>query len=668
MIREHDHRYYVLAQPTVSDLDYDRLFREHQDIEASHPDLRRPDSPTQRVGGKPLDSLPSFTHPSPMLSLQNTYAEAELREWEERIRRVLGARAPATFRFVVEPKIDGMAMELLYQDGVLAAAGTRGDGEVGEEVTEAVRTIRNLPLRLRVADGGIAPFRFAIRGEIVMTKAGFQELNSRRKGEGLPEYVNARNSTAGTLRALDPKQAAGAPLRFFAHSSGIAEGLGWGDHAEFLDLARGFGFQTAPGITVCNGIEEAMAAVAVIGEQRPTYAFDIDGAVVKVDDNALQDALGFVSRSPRWAVAFKYAAEQQPTLLRGIEIQLGRTGVLTPVARLEPVFVGGVWVSNATLHNREEIERKDVRVGDRVVVQRAGDVIPQVVRPLLEERPPDALPFVFPTCCPECGTPVVAVAGEVAVRCPNAWGCPAQGKGTILHFASRSAMDIEGLGEKLVDALWAEGLVRSPAHLYQLHTHRTRLIVLERMGEKSADNLLAGIEASRSRSLHRILFGLGIRHVGEGVARKITQHFLSWTALETAAKEALQAAPEVGSIVADSVVSWFAEQRNKEMIQALKDGGVQFPDEDPPRAAKDGHPFAAKSVVITGTLETMGREVAQAKVQEKGGKTPGSVSAKTDFLVAGSDAGSKLEKARVLGIRILDEAEFLALLDADPNP
>ncbi len=664
-IREHNHNYYVLDRPTISDRAYDSLFRELQDLESAHPDLARADSPTQRVGGPPLDSLDKYEHPTPMLSLQNSYDADEIREFDARIKRHLGDDAPANIRYVVEPKLDGIAMELIYEAGVLDVAVTRGDGRVGENVTENVRTIRNMPLRLRPFEGGSAT-RIAVRGEVVMTSDGFQDLNRRRLAAGLDAYVNARNSTAGTVRNLDPKNAAQAPLRFFAHSAGIAEGVAFGSHSGFLAGARRAGFQVAEGIVECDGIDAVIDALADLGRRRPTYNYDIDGAVVKVDDHRLQQRLGFVSRSPRWAMAFKYPAEQAVTKLLKIEIQVGRTGALTPVARLDPVFVGGVTVTNATLHNREEIARKDIRPGDWVVIQRAGDVIPQVVEAVVDRRDPDdpPAPYEFPTACPECGTAVVEVEGEVAVRCPNEAGCPAFTRTRLRHFASRHALDIEGLGEKLVEQLIESRLVSSPADLYTLHLERDRLAGLERMARKSADNVLAGIERSRGAPLHRILFGLGIRHVGQSVARRVTTHFVSWAALEAATLEQLEAVEDVGTVVAKAIREWFDDPGNQSLIAGLRAGGVRFPDEEI-EEVDEGAALAGKRVVVTGTLATMSRTEAKAAIQAAGGTSPGSVSAKTDFLVAGAEAGSKLAKARKLGVAVLDEAAFRTLIGLD---
>lgn len=660
-IRRHDHSYYVLARPTIADPEYDRLFRSLADLEGEHPALRTPDSPTQRVGGAPLDSLNKFEHPTPMLSLSNSYDEGEIRDFDERIRKLLGDGAPEQITYLVEPKLDGIAMELIYDDGVLTVGATRGDGRIGEDVTESVRTVRNLPLRLQTA---APPARVAVRGEIVMTRDGFQVLNQRRVAAGLEPYVNARNSTAGTVRNLDPTNAAAAPLRFFAHSAGIAQGVDFEGQAGFLAAAQGYGFAVAEGVQPCVGIDTVVDALHVIEALRPKLNYDIDGAVVKVDSALLQDELGFVSRSPRWAIAFKFAAEQQVTTLRAIDVQVGRTGAVTPVGRVEPVFVGGVTVSNITLHNRDEIERKDIRVGDRVVVQRAGDVIPQIVESLPDERAGDLPRFVYPTHCPECATPLVETEGEVVVRCPNSLGCPAQIKASIEHWASRDAADVEGLGSKLVEQLVDSGLATTVPDLYRLHNKRDLVAGLERMAVKSADNLLAGLEASRSAPTRKLIFGLGIRHVGQGTSKRLMNHFGSLDAITAATREELEAVEDIGPIVADHLIEWFGEERNRELVAQLRERGVQFPDEARAEAPTGDGPFVGKVVVVTGTLESMGRKEAQAAIEAAGGTSTGSVSAKTDFLVAGAKAGSKLARANKLGVAVLDEATFRSMLEA----
>jgi DNA ligase (NAD+) len=655
---EHNHRYYVLDAPTISDREYDRLFAALQELETQDPSLRTADSPTQRVGGAPLDALVKFTHPTPMLSLQNSYDEADIREFDQRVKRFLGAAGDGALRYVVEPKLDGIAMELIYQDGILTVGVTRGDGAVGEDVTVNVRTIRNVPLRLRE----FVPGMLAIRGEVVMTRDGFQAMNHRRVAGGQPAYVNARNATAGTMRNLDPSQAAQAPLRFLAHSAGVADGLDVTGHRHFLDRAHALGFQLAEGIAVCDGMDAVVDAIEAIGARRARYNYDIDGAVVKIDDHALQEELGFLSRSPRWAMAYKYPAEQATTKLLAIDVQVGRTGKITPVARLEPVFVGGVTVTNATLHNADEIARKDIRPGDTVVVQRAGDVIPQVVESVVDERDGTERPFLFPTVCPECDTALVRAEGEVDWRCTNEERCPAWQRGKLEHWASRGALDIEGLGTKLIAQLLRVGLVHDVADLYTLDGKGSTLSQLERMGEKSVDKLLDGIDRSRRAPLHRILFGLGIRHVGESVAKRIASTLLTWEAIAGASLEDLVDVPDVGPIVAQALIDWFADPLHQDLVSRLAEGGVEFPAEEPPPAIDEGAAFAGLQIVVTGALEQMTRDAAKAAIVAAGGTSPGSVSKKTDLLVAGPGAGSKLARAQALGVEVIDEQEFLRRL------
>ncbi len=664
-IEEHNYRYYVQAAPSISDRDYDELFRELQDLERDWPELSRHDSPTQRVGGEPLEGLERFEHPTPMLSLQNSYDQDEIREFDRRVKKFLGIEPSSNIAYVVESKLDGIAMELIYEDDVLEVAVTRGDGRVGENVTDNVRTIRNLPLRLRGrgVGGPEVPGIVAVRGEVVMTRSGFAKLNEQRLAGGLDAYVNARNATSGTVRNLDSRIAAAAPLRFFAHSAGVAESLSLRTHSDFLTRCSELGFQVAEGCQACEGIDAVLDHLVQIEERRPELPYDIDGAVVKVSSHALQERLGFVSRSPRWAIAYKYAAEQAVTRLIQIDVQVGRTGSITPVARLEPVFVGGVMVSNATLHNRDELERKDIRIGDLVVVQRAGDVIPQVVRSLSEKRDGTEQVFEFPSHCPQCGTSVLEVEGEVAIRCPNESSCPARLRTRIGHFASRGALDIEGLGEKLVAQLVEEGLVTSVADIFTLEQRREQLLALERMAETSADNLLSAIDRSRSAPSHRILFGLGLRFVGAAVARKLCSHFLRWDVLASASVEELESIDEVGPVVAAAVHGWFREPENLSLVESLRAGGVLFPDEEPPSNSTE-HPLAGKNVVITGTLSSMGRDEAKQRILALGAKSAGSVSKNTDYLVAGEKAGSKLTKATKLGVEVLSEEQFLQLLEA----
>lgn len=665
-IEKHNHAYYVLDRPTISDQEYDRLFRELQDLEEAHPELQRPDSPTQRVGGAPLPGLEKYEHPTPMLSLANSYDAGDVAEFDARIRRMLGGQAPDRITYLVEPKLDGIAMELIYEAGILAVAVTRGDGQTGQVVTQNVRTIRNVPLRLADRAGVPSPPRIAIRGEIVLTRAGFQEMNRRRAAEGMETYVNARNSTGGLVRNLDPRQAAAAPLRFYCHSTGIADGLTFESQSGFLDLARGLGFQTAESVALCAGIEEVLAHLDRIEAKRPDLPYDIDGAVVKVESVALQEQLGYVSRAPRWAMAYKYKAEQAETKLLSIDVQVGRTGVLTPVARLEPIFVGGVTVTNATLHNADELLRKDLRPGDVVIVQRAGDVIPQVVGALPDRRQGDLPAFSFPSTCPECGTAVVRPPDEVAWRCPNNLGCPAQVREGIRHFVSRDAMDIDGLGERLVEQLMGARLIGGASDIFALAGRREELVALDRMGEKKVENLLGAIEAAKARESSRVLFALGIRHVGEASARRLMRHFGTWQALTEAGVAALEECEDIGPVVAAEIRAWFDQERNRELLARLRERGVLFPDDRRP-VLDAAHPFAGRSVVVTGTLASMGRTEARLAIEARGGRSPGSVSEKTDYVVAGDKAGSKLTRALELGIQVLTEQEFLALLRG-PEP
>ena len=661
-IARHDHAYYVLDTPTIPDAEYDRLFGELQAIESAHPDLRTADSPTQRVGGKPLAQFPAVRHRIPMLSIRTeTDTEASgAFAFDARVRRELGLKEgdPAV-EYAAELKFDGLAISLRYEGGVLVQAATRGDGETGEDVTSNVRTVKAIPLRLR----GDAPAVLEIRGEVYMRRDDFERLNTRQAEAGDKTFVNPRNAAAGSIRQLDPNIAARRPLSFFAYGLGdTGEWTPPATHAEVLDAIAAFGLPVCTHRAVVQGAQGLADFHARIGALRDTLPFDIDGVVYKVNARALQQQLGFVTREPRWAVAHKYPAQEAVTLLRDIEVQVGRTGALTPVARLEPVFVGGVTVTNATLHNQDEIDRKDVRIGDWVIVRRAGDVIPEVVAPLLERRTGEPPRFVlldkFPTC-PVCGSHVVRGEDEAVARCTGGLFCPAQRKQALLHFASRRAMDIEGLGDKLVEQLVDAAIVKTPVDLYRLGV--LALANLERMGEKSAQNLLAAIENSRSTTLARFVFALGIRNVGEATARELERHFGNLDALIGADVDALQQVPDVGPIVAQSIADFFAEPHNREVIEQLRAAGVQWTEGEPQGTVAGA--FAGKTFVLTGTLPTLTRDEAKALIEAQGGKVAGSVSKKTHYVVAGAEAGSKLEKAQALGVAILDEDGLRALVN-----
>ena len=666
-IARHDHAYYVLDAPTIPDAEYDRLFRELQAIERAYPALRSADSPTQRVGGKALAQFATVRHRVPMLSIStetDTEASGAL-AFDARVRRALGLdEDDAAVAYAAELKFDGLAISLRYEDGVLVQAATRGDGETGEDVTSNVRTVKAIPLRLL----GEAPPVLEVRGEIYLRRDDFERLNARQAEAGEKIFVNPRNAAAGSIRQLDPGIAARRPLSFYAY--GLGEVAGWtlpATQTEVLDALAAFGLPVCGHRAQVRGAEGLAAFHARIGALRDTLPFDIDGVVYKVDALALQQQLGFVTREPRWAVAHKYPAQEAVTLLRDIEVQVGRTGALTPVARLEPVFVGGVTVTNATLHNQDEIDRKDVRIGDWVIVRRAGDVIPEVVAPILERRGGELPRFVlldrFPTC-PVCGSHVVRGEDEAVARCTGGLFCPAQRKQALLHFAGRRAMDIEGLGDKLVDQLVDAAIVKTPVDLYRLGV--LALANLERMGEKSAQNLLMAIEKSRGTTLARFIFALGIRNVGEATARDLARHFGKLDALIAADVDALQQVPDVGPIVAKCIAEFFAEPHNREVIEQLRAAGVHWAEGEPQGSVAGA--LAGKTFVLTGTLPTLSRDEAKARIEARGGKVAGSVSKKTHYVVAGAEAGSKLDKAQALGLAILDEDGLRVLLnETDTN-
>lgn len=659
-IERHNHAYYVLAAPIIPDVEFDRLFQELVALEATHPDLRRSDSPTRRVGGAPRGDLPKVRHAVPMLSIhtETDATAAGAAAFDARVRRELALAEDAPpLAYSAELKFDGLAVNLRYEHGVLVQAATRGDGEVGEDVTPNVRTIRSVPLRLT----GVAPAVLEVRGEVLMKRADFEALNARQRAAGDKVFVNPRNAAAGFLRQLDSRVTAKRPLSFYAYGLGEVSAELAPTHGGVLEALARLGVPVAAERAVVHGPAELAAFHARIAALRDALPFDIDGVVYKVDSLALQRELGFVSREPRWAVAHKYPAQEALTQVLGIDVQVGRTGKLTPVARLAPVFVGGVTVSNATLHNEDFIAQLGLMIGDTVTVRRAGDVIPEIVGVLAERRPADARAFVMPPACPVCGSATQRDEAEKDTRCTGGLYCAAQRKQALLHFAGRRAMDVEGLGDKLVDQLVEAGLVHTPADLFGLGL--PQLTGLERMGEKSALNLIAALERARSTTLARFVYALGIRHVGEATARDLARHFGALDALMAADVDALLGVRDVGPVVAGSIAAFFAEPHNREVIAALRAAGVAWP-EGPALAPAAGGPLAGKSLVLTGTLPSLSREEAGALIEAAGGKVAGSVSKKTDFVVAGEAAGSKLERARTLGVTVLDEAGLRQLLEA----
>jgi len=650
-----NYQYYVLDEPTVPDIEYDRCMRRLVELETANPQLQRPDSPTQRVGGAPLERFRQVTHEVPMLSLDNAFNEQDMLDFNRRLQERLGD--PEPLEFACEPKLDGIAVSLLYRAGLLERAATRGDGTTGEDITHNVRTIPSVPLHLR-GDG--YPDLLEVRGEIYMPRAGFEQLNDRARELGEKTFVNPRNAAAGTLRQLDARITASRPLEMCCYGVGmVAGGELPGQHAAILARLQQWGLRINHESRVVRGIEACAEYYSQLAARRETLPYDIDGIVFKVNDLGLQQRLGFVSRAPRWAIARKFPAQEEMTRLLDVEFQVGRTGAITPVARLEPVFVGGVTVSNATLHNSDEIGRLGVRLGDTVVVRRAGDVIPQVVSVVLDRRPPDAGAIIFPQRCPVCGSDLERAPDEAVVRCMGGLVCAAQQKAAIRHFASRRAMDIDGLGDKLVEQLVDEGLVANVAGLYRLG--KEQLLQLERMGEKSADNLLAALEKSKRTTLARFIFALGIREVGEATALALARHFGNWDALAGASEERLLAVSDVGPVVADHLRQFFDSASSMAVVQELRSAGVSWPDLD---AVATDLPLAGQTWVVTGKLEALGRDDARAHLQALGARVAGSVSAKTTCVVAGPGAGSKLGKAQELGVEVIDEAGLLALLAA----
>ncbi|HMM87226.1 NAD-dependent DNA ligase LigA [Azohydromonas sp.] len=667
LIQHHDHRYYVLDAPEIPDAEYDRLFRELQAIEAEHPRLRTPDSPTQRVGGAALEGFTPVRHAVPMLSIrtETDTTAGGARAFDARVRRELGlADGDAAVEYACELKFDGLAINLRYEGGVLVQAATRGDGETGEDVTRNVRTIGAIPLRL----AGVAAPVLEVRGEVYMRRDDFEALNARQRQRGGKTFVNPRNAAAGAVRQLDPAVARERPLSFFAY--GLGEVRGWGTpatHGATLDALAAMGVPVEPHRAVVRGADGLVAFHREVAALRDVLPFDIDGVVYKVNRLDQQRALGFVTREPRWAVAHKYPAQEQMTVLRGIEVQVGRTGKLTPVAKLEPVFVGGTTVSNATLHNEDEARRKDVRVGDTVIVRRAGDVIPEVVGVVPDRRPLDAGPpfdmhALLRGRCPVCGSQIVREPGEVDWRCSGGLYCAAQRKQALLHFASRRAMDIEGLGDRLVDQLVDGGLIRTLPELYKLGV--AQLAALERMADRSAANLVAALERSKHTTLARFLYALGIRHVGEATAKDLARHFGSIDRIMDASVDELLQVRDVGPVVAQSIRTFFDQPHHREVVEQLRAAGVRWDEHDGAPPA-DALPLAGKTLVLTGTLPTLSRDEAKALIEAAGGKVSASVSKKTHLVVAGAEAGSKLDKARELGVAVIDEDALRALLAGD---
>ena len=650
-LREHDHHYYVLDAPSIDDAQYDALRRELEALEAAHPELISPDSPTQRVGAPPDSAFESVTHGEPMLSLGNCFSASELEEFLARLEKELGY-AP---RLSAEPKFDGLAVSLRYESGLLVRAATRGDGAVGEDVTANIRTLNSVPLRLAGAE---PPEVVEVRGEVVMPRSGFAAYNRMAAAQGLKPFVNPRNAAAGSLRQLDPGLTARRPLQFFAYGLAALQGQSPPTAAaELFACLRDWGFLVTELSAECAGLDDCLAYYSDILERRPTLDFEIDGVVYKVAAQAEREELGQVARAPRWAIAHKFPAEEATTLLRDVEFQVGRTGAVTPVARLEPVFVGGVTVSNVTLHNMDEVVRKDVRIGDTVIVRRAGDVIPEIVRVDVTQRPKGARSVELPSRCPVCDSPVIRTEGEAVARCSGNLRCGAQRREALRHFASRRAMDIDGLGDKLIDQLVTGGQLASPADLY--HLEREAVIALPRMAEKSADKLLAAIERSKQTTLARFLYALGIREVGEVTAARLAAHFGDLPALQAADEEALCAVPDVGGIVARHVIEFFADDNNRRVVAELMEAGIHWPAPGP--AASEG-PLSGRTLVLTGTLQGLSRDEAKAKIEAAGGRVSSSLSAKTDFLIAGEKAGSKLAKAERLKVPVLDQAALETLL------
>jgi len=659
LIRLYDFQYYVQDAPTVSDNEYDGLFRALQALEAKDPNLITPDSPTQRVGGSVMKAFSSITHRVAMLSLNNAFADDELKSFDKRVREGLGI---LQVEYAVEPKFDGLAITLTYENGIFTQGATRGDGYTDEDVTHNLKTIRSIPQRLNIQN---PPKLLEVRGEVLMFKADFDALNQQQEARGDKVFANPRNAAAGSLRQLDPNITATRPLSFFAYGLGANEGVPeLITHSACMDYLESLRLPVSNLRAIVKGAEGLLGFYHKFGAQRSSLPFDIDGVVYKVNALAHQAELGFVSRAPRWAIAHKFPAEEALTIVEGIDVQVGRTGAITPVARLKPVFVGGVTVTNATLHNEDEMRRKDVRIGDTVSIRRAGDVIPEVVNVVFDKRPTNALLFMMPTECPVCGSHIKKQEDEAVARCTGGIFCAAQRKQAMIHFASRKAMDIEGFGDKLVEQLVDSNLANNLADIYRLDFHT--LADLDRMAEKSAQNIIDALTQSKKTTLARFIYALGIRNVGEATAKDLARYFGNVEAIQQADMEQLQQVPDVGPIVAESIVNFFAETHNREIINSLitpselGGAGIHW---DAVAAQSDATGvFTGKTFVLTGTLPTLGREDAKALIENEGGKVSGSVSKKTDFVVAGADAGSKLTKAQELGVSVIDETDLLKML------
>lgn len=649
-LHDHDYRYYVLAEPTISDEEYDALMRELQALEQEYPELSSPDSPTQRVGGQPTKEFATVTHSRPMLSLANSYSEAEIREFDRRVRGGLGSQTPT---YTAELKFDGVAIALRYRDGVFIQGATRGDGIRGDDITGNLRTIRSLPLRLRTTDPSLCTIE--VRGEAYMERADFERMNERRAAAGENVFINPRNATAGTLKLQDPKVVAERPIRAFAYAL-LAPNAGIDSHFKSLSVMKELGLPVNEHSRLCATIDEVIEFWKTWERRRDSLPYDIDGVVVKVDSFRHQEILGTIARSPRWAIAFKFASRKAETRLKDIILQVGRIGTITPVADLKPVFLGGTTVSRASLYNIDYITDLDIRIGDTVVVEKGGDVIPKITAVVKEKRPSGSRRYRMPATCPACGTKLFRPEEEVNYYCENS-ACPAQVKGRIEHFAQRGAMDIDGLGEAVVEQLVGLGLVNDYGDLYTLHTHKNTLVNLERWGEKSAQNLLDGIEASKKQPFHRVLFAMGIRHVGAGVARVLSEQFRSIDALQHATVDQLLAVPTVGPRIAESVQHFFCDKHNRQIVAKLKDAGLTLSSGPAPRGALSGTTW-----VLTGTLPTFSRDQARMLIEQHGGKMAAGVSKNVTHILVGEEAGSKLDKARKLGIPLISEEQFTAMI------